>query len=86
MVNDQPVATAAVFYGAGVAGIQMVATLPKWRGKGIGAAATLAPLFEARKLGYRVGILQSSEMGFKTYQRLGFRELCRMRHYAWLGP
>jgi GNAT superfamily N-acetyltransferase len=84
-VNGEPVATAAVFYGAGVAGIQMVATLPQWRGKGLGAAVTLASLVEARKIGYRVGILQSSEMGFKVYQRLGFKEVRRMLHYAWPG-
>jgi GNAT superfamily N-acetyltransferase len=85
LANGRPVATAAVFYGAGVAGIQMVTTLPEWRGKGIGAAVTLAPLLDSRKMGYKVGILQSSNMGFKVYQRLGFKELCRMQHYAWLG-
>jgi ribosomal protein S18 acetylase RimI-like enzyme len=84
-VNNEPVATSAVFFGAGVAGIQMVATPPEWRGRGLGAAVTLAPLLDARKMGYRVGILQSSDMGFKIYQRLGFKELCRMKHYYWRG-
>jgi len=81
LLNGQPVATANVYFGAGVAGIQMVATLPEARGKGIGAAITLWPLVEARKMGYRAGILQSSEMGFAVYKRLGFKQLCGMEHY-----
>lgn len=82
-VGDQPVATSTVFYDAGVAGIYNVATRKEWRGKGLGAAVTLQPLLEARARGYRVGILQSSELGYKVYQRLGFKELCRMSHYNW---
>lgn len=82
-VNGMPAAVSAVFYGAGVAGVYSVATLPEWRGKGLGAAVSLAPLLEARQRGYRVGVLQSSEMGYKVYQRLGFREVCRMSHYYW---
>ncbi len=82
-LHDEPVATGAVFFGAGVAGIQMVATLPAWRGKGIGAAVTLQPLLDARAMGYRIGILQASDMGFSVYKRLGFKEVCRMNHYYW---
>jgi GNAT superfamily N-acetyltransferase len=82
-VNDQPVAVSSVFRDAGVAGIYNVATLPEWRGKGLGAAVTLQPLLDARAQGYRAGILQSSELGYKVYQRLGFKDLCRMNHYSW---
>jgi GNAT superfamily N-acetyltransferase len=82
-VGDQPVATSTVFYGAGVAGIYNVATLKTWRGKGLGAAVTLQPLLDARAKGVRAGILQSSELGYQVYQRLGFKELCRMNYYTW---
>jgi predicted GNAT family acetyltransferase len=51
------------------------------RGQGIGAAITLAPLLEARRLGYRIGALTASAMGYPVYVRLGFQEMCRIPVY-----
>ena len=73
-LDGKLVGTSSILYGAGVAGIYTVAVSSEARRKGIGAAVTLHPLLEARNKGYRIGILQSSEMGYQVYQRLGFEK------------
>jgi GNAT superfamily N-acetyltransferase len=68
------VATSLVYLEDGVAGVYCVATVPEERGKGLGAHVTAEALRSVRGLGYRVGVLQSSEMGHGVYRRLGFRD------------
>lgn len=80
-LNGLPVATSALFLGAGVAGLYGVASLPHVRGRGMGSALSLAALREARAMGYRTAVLESSPLGYSVYQRLGFREICRLRSY-----
>ena len=80
-LNGEPVSTSCVFFGGGAAGIYNVATLPEARGKGLGAAITLQPLLDARQAGYRIGTLQSSDMGFNVYKKLGFRHLCQIENF-----
>ena len=82
-LNGVPVATAALFLGARVAGLYAVACIGTARGLGIGTAISLAALREARTRGYRVAVLESSPSGFNVYSRLGFRECCRLGSYVW---
>ena len=87
-LDGEPVATATLFLGAGVAGVYFVFTVEGARRRGIGAAVTVAAvtvaaLREARRLGYGLGVLGSSEMGYGVYRRLGFEERCRIDLYEW---
>lgn len=53
------------------------------RRQGLGAAVTVAALAAAKQLGYRHGVLGASAMGYGGYQRIGFREHCRIGLYEW---
>jgi GNAT superfamily N-acetyltransferase len=80
-LDGKPVSTSMVYFGAGVAGIYYVVTLPEARNQGIGFAITEKPLKLAKEMGYRVGVLQASKMGEPVYRRMGFKEYCRVSSY-----
>lgn len=77
-LEDEPVTTSSVFYSAGVAGVQFVATLPSARRRGLGSLMTLYPLYDARRRGVEAAILQSSEMGYSVYTSIGFAHVANV--------
>lgn len=78
-LDGRPVASAlAVVAGEAVA-IYNVATLPHARGRGIGSAITLAALHDGLSRGATLGVLESSELGYSVYRRLGFLDAGRFR-------
>jgi GNAT superfamily N-acetyltransferase len=82
-LKEAPVATAELYLAGGVAGVYVVGTVPRARRMGIGTALTLAPLLEARSLGYRIGVLGATPMGEGVYRKLGFEEFCKLSYYTW---
>ncbi len=84
-LDGEVVTTASLALVAGIGGIYNVSTLQEARRQGLGAAMTLAALREARELGYRIGILQSSALGFNVYRRLGFEQYSTYALYAGTG-
>lgn len=83
-LDDEPVATNVVSEGGGSVGVWNIATLEQHRGKGIGAAITVAPLLESRALGYRYAGLFASPLGAPVYERLGFQFTgTKLNRYVW---
>ena len=83
-LDGRPVASNMLFIGAGVAGVFGVATLPEARGRGIGAAITLAAYADARDQGFHHGVLFGTELGAPVYRRIGFRDVgVGMSRYLW---
>jgi GNAT superfamily N-acetyltransferase len=76
-LDGQAVATSRLSLAGGAAGIYAVDTLPEVRGRGIGRAMTLAALHAGRGAGYRIATLQSSDIGYRIYRRIGFRDVFR---------
>jgi GNAT superfamily N-acetyltransferase len=84
LLDGEAVACATLFLGRdGIASPWHIATLPGARGRGAGSEMTLAPLRDARALGYTLGTLLASPMGRPVYARLGFDEYFRMTQYEW---
>jgi predicted GNAT family acetyltransferase len=76
--DGRQVATSMLYLADGLAGIYCVSTVPEERSKGLGAHATAEALRVARRLGYRVGVLQSSTAGYPVYIRLGFGDYAKV--------
>ena len=81
LLDGEPVGASSLMLAAGVASLQLVATVPEARRRGVGTAMSLAPMVDARHLGYGIGILASSPLGFGVYSRIGFREYFRWTVY-----
>ncbi|HVT10643.1 MAG TPA: GNAT family N-acetyltransferase [Fimbriimonadaceae bacterium] len=83
--DGKPVAASMSFYGAGVAGIYCVGVVPEARRRGFGERVMHACLQGALEDGYDVAILHSSRMGVPLYEKLGFREYCKIAFYMPAG-
>jgi ribosomal protein S18 acetylase RimI-like enzyme len=75
LVRGKPVSIVAVVAAAGVLGVYSLATSPECRRCGYGEAVLRAAIAEetARSGQLRL-VLQSTEIGYRLYRRLGFRD------------
>jgi len=80
--EGNPAATALLFFYQDTAGIYFVSTLPGYRRKGIGLTVTLAAMQYAKVAGFKLIILQSSELGLNIYKEAGFQEYCCANIYS----
>lgn len=76
-VDGRPVSTSLMTTSGATAGINNVATVDTFRGKGYGAALTWAAVAEGARRGCTHAILQASESGYPVYRRMGFVDLGR---------
>lgn len=53
----------------------IVLTQPSARRRSIGAVMTQVVLAHGYRPGHRIGVLQSSELGYPLYRRIGFAEV-----------
>ena len=81
-IDGESVAIATVVRSDGIAGVYNVGTLPEHRGKGYGAAVTWAVIQRSKEHGCHSAVLQSSEMGFSVYERMGFEVVRRYRCFS----
>ena len=82
VVTVEGAATATLVVVDGVAAVFGVGTVPDHRRRGLGAAATLAVLHEARRRGCDLAYLNPSDLGYGVYARLGFADAPGWQVYA----
>jgi ribosomal protein S18 acetylase RimI-like enzyme len=77
-VDGEPAACSTVCVQDGVAGIYCVATIERFRRRGLGNLVTRAALEYAQSLGAAHALLHATEQGESVYRRIGFVEDCRI--------
>lgn len=76
-VDGRPAGNSLAIRSGDVSGVYGVGVPPHLRGRGIGGAVTWAAVHAGREWGCDLVVLQSSEMGFGVYRRMGFEVLTR---------
>jgi len=73
LVNGRPIGQAYTHMSAGAVGVWGVATVPEFRGRGIGTAMTARAIRDAA--GADVAWLMSTPLGRSMYERMGFEHV-----------
>lgn len=83
--QGEPCAVSTLLHAEHGAGIYHVTTLPRYRGRGLGKALTLAAMQSARKAGHWQSILFATPSGFPLYEQLGFQTASTVDGFVWSG-
>ena len=86
LLGGVPAGGASLFRAAGEGWVTNVGTTPAARGRGGGAAMTVASLALAVERGDPAAWLAASAMGEPVYARLGFRTVGRLEHLVGPAP
>lgn len=81
-VNGRPGACGLLVQTGDVAGVYTIAVLEALRRQGIGELMTWTVLRAGRDAGCQVGVLQSSEMAYSLYDRMGFETVVTYHHFG----
>jgi GNAT superfamily N-acetyltransferase len=73
--GGKPMAGLATFDHDGDCGIELVATLPQARGRGLATRLMRRALIDARERGCTTSSLQATKLGEPVYARLGYRSI-----------
>ncbi|MFT6946602.1 MAG: ribosomal protein S18 acetylase RimI-like enzyme [Vicingaceae bacterium] len=85
--NDECLGCGIVYFDSfNTAGLHMIGTLPKGRGRGIGKKMTEKLLSEAIENGSKYCVLHASLMGESIYKKLGFIGYGELETYSILKP
>jgi hypothetical protein len=83
-VDGHAVTTATVASTDGAAGVFSVGTLEAQRGKGLGEVMTAHAIRAGAEAGADIAYLQASPMGFRIYERMGFKTVTN--HIMYMRP
>lgn len=82
-VDGEPAGCGTAYVLGDTVGLYNIATVERFRGRGVGYAVTAALLDHGRERGCTQAVLHATEMGRPVYERLGFVEVCRVPQYVW---
>lgn len=82
--DSKPICTAALLKGKLSAGIYWVATLANQRRCGFATLLTKFLINEAKDNNYNYVTLQSSQMAYDLYKKIGFKEYCKFKMYKYI--
>lgn len=77
--DDEPVAGALSYTAPPVTRIAWVGTVPTYRRRGLGDAATRAAILAGFDRGATIAALESSAIGLELYRSMGFRQITTYR-------